>query len=76
MRILIEDPAELPAVAGRLDALAYAIGPAVELSLVLPCGRTLVHRRGGQHPGARVASLNERLEAILAAQDQDSRGSR
>jgi hypothetical protein len=73
MRITIENAAELAVVRSRLPALAYQLGPTVELTLALPCGRLIRHHRGGLEPAARVASMNERLEAIL---DQDSFGSR
>lgn len=65
MRILIENAAELAVVRSRLSALAYALGPAVELTLALPCGRTIRHHRGGLEPAARVASWNERIEDRL-----------
>lgn len=68
MQILIENDAELDAVRDRLPALAYQVGPTVELSLLLPCGRVIRHPRGGLTTAARVASLNERLEDALEAQ--------
>jgi hypothetical protein len=75
MRVLIADEGEARIVEARLRALAYCLGPTVELEVVLPDGRMLRHYRGGLTPAAQCASLNERMEDMLERWDQ-SRGSR
>lgn len=73
MLITVETQAELAAVRGRIAALAHAIGPWVEIQVMLPCGTVVQHHRGGLEPAAVVASWNERIEDAIDA--QESRGS-
>lgn len=75
MRVLINNEAEGRIVEARLRALAYCLGPMVELEVVLPDGRVLHSPRGGLTPAAQCASLNERMVDMLERWDQ-SRGSR
>lgn len=57
----------------RFEAIAYALGPSVDLTAVLPDGRVLSSPAGGSSPAARCASLNERIEDALARQSLGSR---
>lgn len=70
MRIWIEDEHEARVFQARFRAVAYHLGPMVELSVRLPNGEVLQKPLGGLSPAAQCASLNERLEAKL-----QSRGS-
>jgi len=66
MRVLITSEQEARIVEARLRALAYHLGPMVELEVHLPDGRILHSPlRGGLTPAARCASLNERMEDWL-----------
>jgi hypothetical protein len=70
MRVLIDSPAEAAIVEARLRAMAYCLGPMVEIELCLPDGRRLLSPRGGLSPAARCASLNERMEDILRRREE------
>ena len=70
MRVVIEDAQEAAILAARFRAMAYALGPTVELSAVLPDGRVLRSFRGGRSAAAQCASLNERMEDYLSRVDQ------
>jgi len=75
MRVQIDCATEAAIVEARLRALAYHLGPMVELEVHLPDGRVLHSPRGGMSPAARCASLNERMEDWLARRESQSRGS-
>lgn len=70
MRVLIESDHEAAILAARFRAMAYALGPFVELSAVLPDGTVLSSPLGGSNPAAQCASLNERIEGFLERRDQ------
>ena len=65
MRVLIEDAQEAAILENRFQALAYQLGPTVELHAVLPDGRVLHRPQGGLTPSAQCQSLNEKLELKL-----------
>lgn len=68
MLITIETETEAAAVRGRLPALAHALGPTADITVLLPSGEVLRHHPGGLTAAARAASINERLQALLIAQ--------
>lgn len=77
MRVLIESVQEAAILEARFRAVAYALGPTVNLEAVLPDGRILRSPLGGSTPAAQCASLNERIEdALDALERRQSRGSR
>jgi hypothetical protein len=76
MQVSINCDREAAIVETRLRALQFCLGPTVELVVCLPDGRRLAGPRGGLSPAAQCASLNERIEDVLATLDDQSRGSR
>lgn len=65
MQIQTSDATEARILEQRFRAVAFALGPLVDLAAVLPDGRVLRSPRGGASPAAQCASLNERLEESL-----------
>ena len=68
MEIQTSNAAEAAILEQRFHALAYMLGPLVDLAAVLPDGRVLRSPCGGPSPAAQCAALNERLEEQLARQ--------
>lgn len=75
MRIQIETAAEARILEARWQAVTHALGPMVALEARLPDGRIL-RAAGGTTPAAQCASLNERMEEMLARWENQSRGRR
>lgn len=65
MRVLIEDQQEAAILEDRLRAIAYQLGPTVELHAFLPDGRILHKPLGGLGLAAQCQSLNEKIEDRL-----------
>lgn len=70
VRVQFESDQEAELFAERFQAVAYTLGPMLELKAVLPDGRVLHKPLGGCSLAAQCASLNERLEDRLRASSQ------
>lgn len=65
MRVVFETEQEAEIFKNRFHAVAYTLGPMVELTAVLPDGKILHKTPGGMSPAARCASLNEKIQNLL-----------
>lgn len=65
MQVQFDTEHEAELFAERFQAVAYMLGPMLELRAVLPDGRVLHKPLGGSSLAAQCASLNERLEDRL-----------
>ena len=63
IRTLTERESQL--IEDRFRAIAYAVGPTVELTAFLHDGRVLKAPVGGLAPAAQLASLLEKTEGML-----------
>lgn len=67
VRILIATEREARVIEPRLRALAWILGPMIELEVCFPSGRVL-RLAGGATPAAQAQSFSERLDDALARQ--------
>lgn len=67
VQILITTEREARAVEPRLRALAWILGPMIEVEVRFPGGRVL-RLAGGAAPAARAQSFSEQLDALAERQ--------